>query len=56
MAIQEFWTLFMGFINTHNDILRILLTAILALAAVFGTRLYRGLIQSLRKKLLRFMP
>lgn len=56
MAIQEFWTLFMGFINTHNDILRILLTAILALAAVFGTRLYRSLIQSLRKKLLRFMP
>ena len=48
MAIQEFWTLFMGFINTHNDILRILLTAILALAAVFGTRLYRSLIQSLR--------
>lgn len=56
MAVQEFCALFMGFINTHNDILRILLTAALALAAVFGTRLYRSLIRILRSKLLRFMP
>ncbi len=56
MAIQEFWALFMGFINTHNSILRIILTVILALAAVFGTRLYRALIRTLRAKLLRFMP
>ena len=38
MAIQEFWAIFMAFINTHNVILRIILTLILALAAVFGTR------------------
>lgn len=56
MAFQEFWTLFMGLINTHNDLLRILLTAVLALAAVFGTRLYRALIRTIRARLLRFMP
>ena len=46
----------MGLINTHNDLLRILLTAVLALAAVFGTRLYRALIRTIRARLLRFMP
>lgn len=56
MAVQEFWAFFMGLINTHNDLLRILLAAILALAAVFGTRLYRALIQTIRARLLRFMP
>ena len=56
MAIKEFWALFMGFINTHNVILRILLTALLVLAAVFGSRLYRILIEKLRARLFRFMP
>lgn len=56
MAIQEFWAIFMAFINTHNVILRIILTLILALAAVFGTRLYRALIEKLREKLQRYMP
>ena len=54
---DDFWSTFLGFVSSENSIvLRGILTALLALAAVFGTRLYRRLIMWLRSKMQRFMP
>lgn len=54
---SNFWTDFLSFVSTNNSlVLRGVLTAILALAAVFGTRLYHRLIMWLRGRTQRFMP
>ena len=42
---------FLLFVYTHGFWLRLGLMALLALAAVFGARLYRRLVAALRKKL-----
>lgn len=47
---------FLLFVYTHGFWLRLGLMALLALAAVFGARLYRKLVAALRKKLARYMP
>ena len=47
---------FLLFVYTHGFWLRLGLMALLALAAVFGARLYRKLVGALRKKLARYMP
>ena len=47
---------FLLFVYTHGFWLRLGLMAVLALAAVFGARLYRRLVGALRKKLARYMP
>ena len=47
---------FLLFVYTHGFWLRLGLMALLALAAVFGARLYRRLVAALRKKLARYMP
>ena len=53
----NFWADFLGFVSSNNSVvLRVTLTAVLALAAVFGTRLYRKLVVWLRRRTERFMP
>ena len=47
---------FLLFLNTHGFWLRLALAAALALASVFGTRLYRALVAALRRAATRHMP
>ncbi len=55
--LANFWADFLGFVSSNNSVvLRAALTVVLALAAVFGTRLYHKLIIWLRGRTERFMP
>lgn len=56
MTTQELTADFFAFLNTNNVWLRGIVTAILALSAVFGTKLIRKLTQALHRRLLRFEP
>lgn len=56
MSLQSLWIDFLRFLFRHDFWVRLGVTAVLALAAVFGARIYRKLIGALRRRLDKHMP
>ena len=56
MTPQQLWLDFLRFLLRHDFWVRLGVTAVLALAAVFGTRLYRKLIGAVLGRLRKHMP
>lgn len=56
MTPQQLWLDFLRFLLRHDFWVRLGVTAVLALAAVFGTRLYRKLIGAVLYRLRKHMP